>query len=71
MKKLIIAIVICAVPSLAGATYLAIPPLKPKPAQPIATQMTCLEQVEGDCRRTHRTRLFTRACVRMNMYRCR
>ena len=68
MKKLIIALVLCAVPTLALATYLPIPKLKPKP---VATQMTCLEQVEGDCRRTHRTRLFTRACVRMNMYRCR
>ena len=70
MKKLILALALCAVPSIALATYLPIPKLKPKPAT-VATQMTCLEQVEGDCRRTHRTKLFTRACVRMNMYRCR
>ena len=64
MKKLIIALVFCATPAL--ATELPVP--KPLPQIP---GETCMQRVERACVATHRTRLFTRACVFRNKYRCR
>ena len=71
MKKLMLTLVLCAVPTLAGATYLPIPPLKPKPAT-VEAQMTCLQDIAASCAKTHRRSGFLRrACVRLNVYQCR
>ena len=71
MKKLLLTLVLCAAPSLASATFLEIPPLKPKPATTEA-QMTCLEDIAASCAKTHRRSQFLRkACVRLNIYQCR
>ena len=71
VKKLLLTLALCVVPTIAGATYLAIPPLKPKPATTEA-QMTCLEDIAASCAKTHRRSQFLRkACVRLNLYQCR
>ncbi len=55
---------------LAHATDLKVPKGKPAPLPQIAGE-TCMQRVERACIATHRTKLFTRACVRRNAYRCR
>ena len=70
MKKLILTLVLCAVPTLALATYLPIPKLKPKPAV-VEAQMSCLDRLANYCARKHRMTLLRNACVRIRVYRCR
>lgn len=66
MKKLIIAFVLCASP--AFATELPVPKLKPQ--EPSAKE-ACMARIRAQCAGTHRTKLFTKACVFRNRYQCR
>lgn len=49
-------------------------PTVPKTA-PVAAQVTaydaCMQRIATQCKGTHRTRLFTKACVFRNRYQCR
>lgn len=61
---------------LASATELKVPKgkvamAKSPPPLVVIPGETCMQRVERACIVTHRTKLFTRACVRRNAYRCR
>jgi hypothetical protein len=64
------------------ATELKVPQLAPKrvPVEsqklpPVADQVTayaaCMQRITEQCSGTHRTKLFTRACIYRNRYQCR
>jgi hypothetical protein len=48
-------------------------PKTPAPAVKAApvSKAECMARVEAACVATHKTALFTKACVRRNQYRCR
>ena len=50
-------------------------PVESKPLPPVADQLTtyaaCMQRITAQCSGTHRTRLFTKACVYRNRYQCR
>jgi hypothetical protein len=78
--KTILALAFVLVAGLASATELKVPKGKtamaktpPPVVQPLPQipGETCMERVKRACTITHRTRLFTAACVRRNAYRCR
>ena len=69
--KTIITLALVLLAGSAFATELKVPGKKLPPPLPVIQGETCMQRVERACIATHRTRLFTRACVFRNKYRCR
>ena len=78
--KMLVTIAFVLAAASASATELPVPKGKAAMAKspppvvqplPVIEGETCMQRVERACIITHRTKLFTRGCIRRNAYRCR